>query len=180
VNGYQVQEKVLSTKDRFLAAVLMVFGAKPREAAPLLWVDYHENRERFVRYLEEMHKRDKGEAFSIEFNPTTVVTLFFEGVSIPAAEIIAAYHCAFEKVDKYFEDSIKDLPENIQRNIRDTVSWMIARSCHQALDHYDFLVSQIKRTPEWAKWDEVNTGKKSVRMGKRSSPQLRAELLDKI
>jgi hypothetical protein len=57
---------------------------------------------------------------------------------------------------------------------------LIACACHQALLNREFLIKQIKRVPEWAKWDQINEGGNNVRIGKRSSPQLRAQMLDKL
>ena len=181
VNGYEVAERVLHTSDTRLASVLMVFGAQLRRNHELVWTDIHESRLRFVRYLEEKKKREDGYSSSYEYEPRPNVTFFFDGSTVPAYEIVQAFQGDYGALDATFENAIAELPQNIKNEIRDAVSALLACACHQALLNREFLVKQIKRVPEWAKWDEVHEGNKPpVRIGKRSSPELRAEILDKL
>jgi len=180
VNGYEVAERVLHTSDTRLASVLMVFGAQLRERLPLEWVDHHDGRERFCRYLEEKKKREDGYASSAEYDPRPNVTFFFDGSTVPAYELVRAFNGDYEAIDAALENVLKDIPEPIQSQLRDAMSCLIACACHQALLNREFLVKQIKRVPEWAKWDQINEGSNNVRIGKRSSPQLRADMLDKL
>jgi hypothetical protein len=169
VNGYEVAQRLIHTSDTRLASVLMVFGAALRQHLPLEWVDHHDGRERFCRYLE-------GE----ECNPLSVVTFFFDASTVPAEELIRAFRGDFREIDAALESVLNDVPEPIRNRLRDAISCLIACACHQALLNREFLVKQIKRVPEWAKWDQVNEGDNHVRIGKRSSPQLRAQMLDKL
>jgi hypothetical protein len=181
VNGVQVAERVLHTSDTRLASVLMVFGAQLRNHLPLDWADIHQGRDRFVRYLEEKKKREDGYASSYEFEPKPHVTFYFDGSTVPAYELVEAFHGDYTAIDGALEDVLKEIPQPIQNRLRDAISCLIACACHQALLNREFLVKQIKRVPEWAKWDEVHEGNKApVRIGKRSSPQLRAQMLDKL
>ena len=180
VNGVQVAERVLHTADTRLASVLMIFGARLREHLPMEWVDHHQGRERFCRYLEEKKKREDGQASSYEFEPKPNVTFYFDGSTVPAYELVNAFHGDYAAIDDALENVLKEVPQPTQGQLRDAISCLIACACHQALLNREFLVKQIKRVPEWAKWDQVNEGHHNVRIGKRSSPELQAEMLDKL
>jgi hypothetical protein len=170
-NGYEVAERILHTSDTRLASVLMVFGAQLRERLPLEWVDHHAGREQFCRYCEG----------NSQSKPVPVVTFFFNGSTVPAQELVNAFHSDFAETDAALENILKDVSEPTLSRLRDAVSALIACACHQTLLNREFLVKQIKRVPEWAKWDQVNEGpNNNVRIGKRSSPELRANMLDKL
>jgi len=77
---------------------------------------------------------------------------------------------------------LEGLPPDIQNKIQQAVSRLLVRACHEALRKREFLVKQIKRVPEDAKWDHVNNpdNGRFVRIGKCSSAALRSEFLDKL
>jgi hypothetical protein len=89
----------------------MVFGAALRERLPLEWVDHHAGRERFCRYLEEKKKREDGYGSSYEYEPKPNVTFYFDGSTIPAYELVKAFHGDFAEIDAALENVLNDVPE---------------------------------------------------------------------
>lgn len=165
-------EGVLATDNTRLAAIMMVFGAQFSQC-PMEWVDYHASQESFIRNQE--NPADE------KYRPRPQVTFNFQSDTVPAKEITAAFQADYVVLEAEFENILAELSQETQNAIRDAVSRLIVRAAHEALKKREFLVTQIKRMPENAKWDHV-TGKsgKCVRMGKCSSAELRAEFLAKL
>ena len=168
-NGYQ--EQTLTTTNTKLAAVLLVFGAKLRRHLPLEWTDLHETREAFLRYLEN----------PASSKPRQCVIWNFEN-SVPAAQIIKAYEKDLDVLYAELERALAGLSEHQKNVIRDTCSKVIARTAREALEQREFLVKLLKSVPQSAKYDEVHNGSKVpfVKIGKNSSPELRARMLAKL
>jgi hypothetical protein len=162
-----------STSNTRLASVLLAFGARLVHHCPMEWVDVHESRENFCRHLEDR--------FDKKYQPKPRVTFNFDAESIPAIEFVRAFNTDYEVLNAGLEELIKELPADQQDRIRAAVSAISVRLCREALLQREWLVSQIKRMPENAKWDHVNGhNQKCVRMGKNSSAELRSEFLSKI
>src|SRR5215471_1660724 len=117
INGVEVAERILHTSDTRLASVLMVFGAQLRQHLPLEWVDHHDGRERFCRYLEEKKKREEGRASSYEYEPKPNVTFYFDGSTVPAYELVEACHGDFAAIDAALENLLKDISEPAQSQL---------------------------------------------------------------
>jgi len=166
------KEACLATDNTRLAAILMVFGAALRLKCPLEWVDVHQSRESFIRHQED--------PANPEFQPKPRVTFNFHSESIPAREIIDAFQADYVVLNAEFEDTLVSLPQDVKNAIRDAVSILLVRACHETLLKREFLVKQLKRVPENAKWDHIQEGHRCVRIGKISSQELRAELLSKL
>jgi len=173
-NGQNYHEEALTTTNTKLAAVLMFFGARLRKQLPLDWSYVHESRENFLRHLENRNTA----------KPRPRVTFNFENGTIPAAEIVRAYEKDLASVNANLEEAIASLPERQRQAVRDAVSRVIARACREVLENREFLVDLIKSMPEEAKWDEVYVGDGSktpfVKLGRNSSPELRAQYLSKL
>lgn len=164
--GYK--EETLTTSNTKLAAVLLMFGAKLRRHLPLEWVDLHETREAFLKYLEGSNGQ----------KPKQCVTWNIEN-TIPARQIIDAYEKdlagLYAELEMAIEGGQKD-------TIKDACSRVIARAAREALEQREFLVKLLKSVPQSAKYDEVHNGSKVpfVKIGKNSSPELRAKMLTKL
>lgn len=168
-NGYQ--EQTLTTTNTKLAAVLLVFGAKLRRHLPLEWADLHETREAFLRYLQNPKSSP----------PKECVTFNFE-YSVPATQIIKAYEKDLDVLYAELETALEGVSEHQKNVIRDACSKVIARAAREALEQREFLVKLLKSVPQSAKYDEVHNGSKHpfVKIGKNSSPELRAKLLARL
>jgi hypothetical protein len=168
-NGYT--KETLTTSNTKLAAVLLVFGARLRRHLPLEWTDLHETREAFLRYLEN----------SSVSKPKQCVVWNFEN-SVPAAEIVKAYEKDLQALYADLEKALEALDDQQKNVIRDACSKVIARAAREALEQREFLVKLLKSVPQSAKYDEVHNGSKVpfVKIGKNSSPELRARMLAKL
>ena len=171
-NGYR--EEVLSTTNTKLAAVFMAFGARLRRQAPLDWSYIHDSRENFLRNLEDRRVA----------KPKPRVTFNFENGTVPAAQIATAYQQDLEVLNAELEKVLLPLAERQKQAVRDALSRLLARACREALEKREFLVELLKSVPENAKWDEVYVGDGSrtpfIKLGRNSSPELRAEYLSKL
>ena len=133
VEQYQYSEAVLATDNTRLAACLRVFQAQLMRRCPFEWVDIHKDRESFVRYLEEEAKRQRGEAWTDEFAPKPKVTFNFDARTIPGQEIVAAFDKPLPEIDSALELLLSALPNDMRNEIRDAVSRLMVRACHEAL-----------------------------------------------
>jgi len=164
-------EQILTTNNTKLAAVLLVFGAKLRRHLPLEWIDLHETREGFLRYLKNPNSS----------KPKQCVVWNFEN-SLPAREIIGAYEKDLDTLQAELDLALAGLSEQQRDMIRDAISRVLARACRDALDKRQYLVEILKSVPQSAKYDEVHNGARIpfVKIGKNASPELRAQLLSKL
>jgi hypothetical protein len=171
-SGAHYQERILPTDNTRLAATLCMFGATLHRSCPLEWVDYHKSRESFIRNLEDPRNP--------EFQPKPKVTFNFDSDTVPAGEIVKAFDTELEMLNDNLEAQIQDLPQEVQKNIRNAISRLIARTCHEVLLQREELVKLIKRVPHNAKFDHISNGQRIVRMGKNASPELRSRYLSKL
>jgi len=162
------KEEVLTTSNTKLAAVLLVFGAKLRRHLPLEWVDLHETREGFLKYLQNPNSS----------KPRQCVVWNFEN-TVPARQIVDAYEKDLAGLNSELEAAIETGQKDA---IKDACSRVIARACRDALDKRQYLIDILKSVPQSAKYDEVHNGAKVpfVKIGKNSSPELRAQMLSKL
>lgn len=170
--GKNYQEFVLATDNTRLAAILLIFGAKLRKSCPLEWIDLHRSRESYLKNLEDPSDP--------EYQPKPKVTFNFDHNGIPAAQIVKAFGDDFEKLNSDFEALIFSLSPDQRDQIRALVSQLITRACHEALLKREELVRLIKRVPRNAKFDQISSGKRLVRLGKNCSPELRSHYLSKL
>jgi hypothetical protein len=166
--GKSYQESLLFTDNTRLAAIFLVFGANLYQSCPLEWVDLHKSKESFLRYLEDPSDP--------RFKPISKVTFNFESGTIPEAQIVKAFGTDYEKLQEIFEDGLEGLSDAQKETIRNAVSQLIVRACHEVLLRREELVRLLKRVPDHSKFDRV----KNVVMGKNSSPELRKEFLSKV
>jgi len=167
------KENTLSTSITKLAAIFLVFGAKLRRVLPLEWDDIFKSKEEFLYYLEHPG----------QIKPRARVTFNFEPGTIPAQQIYEGIQDeeADEKFYQFVATMGLDKESNDELLMRHSKA--IARACQETLDKREFLIKLIKSVPETAKWDliEGNGGQAiNVKIGKRSSPELRAEMLSKL
>ena len=162
------KEEILTTSNTKLAAVLLVFGAKLRRHLPLEWVDLHETREGFLKNLQNPSAS----------KPKQCVVWNFEN-TVPARQIVDAYEADLADLHTELEAAIDTGQKDA---IKDACSRVIARACRDALDKRQYLVDILKSVPQSAKYDEVHNGSKVpfVKIGKNSSPELRAQLLSRL
>ena len=174
MNGNGYQEETLTTTNTKLAAVLMVFGAKLKKQVPLDWSYVHESRDSFMRNKQN----------SKNSKPKARVTFNFENSTVPARPIVAAFEKDFESLQTELESLLGLLDKTQKDAIRDTVSKMMVRVCREVLEKREFLVNLINSVPEDSKWDEVYVGDGTttpfVKMGKNTSPELRAKMLSRL
>lgn len=180
VDQYQYSEAVLATDNTRLAACLRVFQAQLMRRCPFEWVDIHKDRESFVRYLEEEAKRQRGEAWTDEFAPRPKVTFNFDASTIPGEKVVKAFDGDFVQLDSDLEMCLRDLPILLRNEIRDAVSRLMVRACHEALLRREELVKWIKSIPNNAKYDSISHGSRTVRLGKICSAETREHFLKKL
>jgi hypothetical protein len=173
-NGQGYREEVLSTTNTKLAAVLLLFGARLRHKVPLDYSYVHESRKNFIQ-----HKKNENVS-----RPKKRVAFNFENGTLPAREIVKAFEGDIESLQAELEIAIESVPEHQKNLIRDIISKITARLCREVLEKREFLVNLINSVPEDSKWDVVQVGDGSttpfVKMGKNSSPELRARMLSKL
>lgn len=173
-------EAILATDNTRLAACLRVFQAQLMRGCPFEWVDIHKDRESFVRYLEEEAKRENGEPYTDEFAPKPKVTFNFDARTIPGEKVVQAFDKPLHEVDGALEMLLSGLPQDIRNEIRDAVSRLLVRACHEALLRREELVKWIKAIPHNAKYDSISHGARIVRLGKNCSAETREHFLKKL
>lgn len=161
------------TDNTRLASVFLVFGATLHPTCPIEWIDIHKSKESFVRNLED--------PTNPEYQPKPKVTFNFNARSVPETKIIEAFEADFEKLNLAFEELVGSLPDEQKKAIQIMMSQLIARACHEVLLRREWLVKHlIKNVPRSAKFDQISGGGRTVRIGKRSSPELRKHYLSKL
>jgi hypothetical protein len=177
-----IREMILATDNTRLAATLRVFGAQLKRLCPLEWVDIHKSRESFVRYLEDREKckNDPSRPPNPEVQPKPKVTFNFDGETLPRCGIVKAFDTDLEKLDADLEFLLAELPFELRNQVRDSVTRLIARACHEVLLKREELVRELKRVPNNAKFDHISHGNRIVRLGKNASPELRSHFLSKL
>jgi hypothetical protein len=171
-NGQNYQEDLLSTDNTRLASIFLMFGAALHRNCPLEWVDMHRSRESFIRNLEDPSNP--------EYQPKPKVTFNFYSGSVNGPQVVEAFDAEYSKLEAEFEVLIASMPEPEKKALRAAVSQMITRACHETLLKREELVRLIKRVPNNSKFDQVSSGQRIVRIGKCSSPELRARYLSKL
>lgn len=171
-SGASYQERILATGNTRLAATLCMFGAQLRQHCPLEWVDHHKSRESFLRNLEDPSNP--------MYQPKPKVTFNFDSDTVPAQEIVGAFDADLNKLNEGLDELINKLPKEEQDNIRNAVSRLISRTCHEVLLKREELVALIKSVPRNAKFDHISSGRRIVRMGKNCSPEVRSHYLSKL
>jgi len=163
-------ETILTTTNTKLAAILLVFGGKLRQRLPLEWNDVHESRDGFIENLGDP-RRSK---------PKTKISFNFE-VAPVLKEVVSAYSA--DNAEEAFGTLMDSFPlKASMAEIMAAHSRAVAQACRQALEAREFLVQLIRSMPENSKWDVIpgNGAGEVVRLGKRSSDELRAEYLNKL
>jgi hypothetical protein len=171
-NGYK--EEALQTTNTKLAAVLLLFGARLRKKIPFDYSYIHESPKNFIQNSKNPNVS----------KPKKRVVFNFENGIVPARDIVEAFEADYEVLDAVLEDSLMSLPDHQRKIIRDAISRTMVRACREVLEKREFLINLINSIPEDSKWDEVHAGDGSkspfVKMGKNSSPELRAHFLSKL
>jgi|SRR5215472_8250746 len=173
-NGLNYQEEILSTDNTRLASIFYMFGAALLRNCPLEWVDIHRSRETYLRNLEDPSDP--------EYQPKPKVTFNFQKTNaVPASEIVEAFRTEFPQLYEEFEALLPEqLSETDKDKIRMAVSRLITRACHESFLKREELVRLLKRVPQNAKFDQIKSGRRIVRLGKNCSPETRSHYLSKL
>jgi len=164
------RDEILATTNTKLAAILLVFGGKLRQRLPLEWNDVHESKDSFLDNLEDPRA----------CRPKTQISFNFEA-NRALKEVVSAYQA--QNAEEEFATLMNSFPlKASMAEIMVAHSRAVAQACRQALEAREFLVQLIRSMPENSKWDVIqgNGAGETVRLGKRSSDELRAEYLSKI
>ena len=165
-------EAILATSDTRFAAVLCVFQAQLMSNCPLEWVDQHQSRESYVRYLENPNAPD--------YQPKPQVTFNFDARTCPKPEVEKGFYSNSRAVQQELETLLREVPVELKKRLAQAITAAIARSCHDALLYREELVKLIKSMPRDAKFDQIKNGRTIVRLGKNCSPELRHHYLSKL
>jgi hypothetical protein len=165
-------EAILATSDTRLAATMLVFKAQLLGSCPLEWVDCHKSREDYVRYLERPNEP--------AYAPKPQVTFNFDARSCPKQSVAKGFNTPLEQINAQLEAVLNQVPRETKLELAEVISQMIARCCHEALLHREELVKLLKSMPRNAKFDQIKSGRRIVRLGKNCSPQVRSHYLSKL
>jgi len=162
----EYSEQCFSTTNRRLAATLLSLGAKLRNPYPLQWDDVWTSPETYLAKTK----------------PRTQVSFTFEGAPSAYKASIDAYRDA-DAVEN-FERVLgsQGLLEHQKRALLDAHGRALIRACREAFEAGAFLIELMRQMPHDAKWDVIlgNGDGQTVRLGKNSSAELRAEYLSQL
>lgn len=167
-------EGFLPIRDMRLAVALRVFRATLGRC-PLEWVDIHKSRESFLRNLESKRRGDRPE----QDQPEPQVTWNF-GTYPTTPRLLGAFYKPMEETDAELEMALSMVEPTLRVQLKDAIARLIMRVCHEALIQREWLAAFARSVPENAKFDQIIHGRRIVRMGKRSSPELRQHYLSKL
>jgi hypothetical protein len=149
-----------------LAATLLSLGAKLRNPYPLQWDDVWQSQD----------------AYNSGKKPRTTVTFTFQGAPSEYKASIDAYRDseAVENFERVLEQL--GLSEAQRQALLDAHGRALVRACRNAFEAGAFLIELMRMVPEDAKWDVIlgDGNGQSVRLGKNSSDELRAEYLSQL
>jgi hypothetical protein len=159
-------ERVLSTSDLKLAAVLLLFGLKLKQHQPFDWTEEFETKEQYFQSRENY--RVKG---------TPKVTWNFEPGGADAHAIFKAFNN--ENAEAELDSVLEQLPDS--KEIRVKHSAVITRAAREVLEHLEFLITLKGKIPPNGKWVVVRNAKgQCAKFGKNASLETIEEVLSRI
>jgi hypothetical protein len=163
-----VEESFLPIQDLRLAAALCVFRSMLSAKCPLEWIDEYESRESFI-----LNKTDPQQC-----QPKAQLTWNFS--SFPRPRVVEAFYKPMETLDAELESLLNGVEPLLRVRIREAFARLIMRCCHETLLQREALAAYARKFPENRKFDQIKSGRRIVRLGKRASSELRQRYLSKL